>query len=353
MCSRLAASQVREQVPLSTLLSWLWVAHVIEVDNAVEAAGQDRVGGHFRISLAMWTNALRFVDDDGITVGELRSRARASCNIGGLERWGWITLGRRRGTDGFGTHRGVRDDTVLRPTHAGVFARAVWPRTIEQVEARWRERFGDDVLDGLRRALPARADPMPWSPPELHPSDGFRCHVVAAGGTDVEGDRPLVALLGQALTAQSLELERGAHVALPIGANLLRVVGGDVVRVRDLPARSGVSKEAVAVALTFLTRRGLVSREPDRAVRLTPDGLGALDDHRARVATPDDGALRAALDAVTSDHTALAAGMTPPEGCWRAQRPYLAQTRRLLADPTGALPWHPMPLHRGAWPDGA
>jgi hypothetical protein len=32
---------------------------------------------------------LRLIDEDGVTVDDLRARARAACNIGGLERWGW------------------------------------------------------------------------------------------------------------------------------------------------------------------------------------------------------------------------------------------------------------------------
>jgi hypothetical protein len=104
MTAATGGSAIAEQVPLTTLLAWIWIAHTIEVDNAFEAAGSERVGRHFRISLPMWTNGLRFIDEDGITVGELRARARAACNIGGLERWGWISVGdtggRRR--DGYG-----------------------------------------------------------------------------------------------------------------------------------------------------------------------------------------------------------------------------------------------------------
>ena len=87
------ASGVAEQIPLTTLLSWAWTAFAIEADNAVEAAGSERIRRLFRISMPMWANGLRFIDDQGITVDGLRVRARAACNIGGLERWGWITVG--------------------------------------------------------------------------------------------------------------------------------------------------------------------------------------------------------------------------------------------------------------------
>jgi hypothetical protein len=42
------ASGVAEQIPLTTLLSWTWTAFAIETDNAVEAAGSERVRRLFR-----------------------------------------------------------------------------------------------------------------------------------------------------------------------------------------------------------------------------------------------------------------------------------------------------------------
>jgi len=88
-------------------------------------------------------------------------------------------------------------------------------------------------------------------------------------------------------------------------------------------------------------------------IRLLATGAEALDAYRSRAFAEDDHALRSALGAVLDQTEALAAGLAPPDGSWRQRRPYLAQTRRLLADPTSALPWHPMVLHRGGWPDGS
>lgn len=343
-----------ERVPLTTLLSWTWIAYTIETDNAVEAAGSARVGHHFRISLPMWANGLRFIDEDGVTVDELRGRARARCNIGGLERWGWISVGEpgRQRRAGYGTHRGVAGDTVLRPTRAGTYARRLWPRAIGGVEERWRTRFGGDAIDGLRAALLAFATPMPWSVPEVAPSDGFRSHVVT-GDTADDARRPLVALLGQVLTGRTLDHERAAAVSLPLAANVLRVTGSDAVRIRDLPRLTGLSKEGIAMAVGYLQRTGLAVPRPERAIQLTPEGIDALDGYRDRADRQGDEQLRAALHAIVDRPGELSAGLVPPEGCWRAQRPYLTQTRRLLADPVAALPWHPMVLHRGGWPDAS
>jgi hypothetical protein len=346
--------EVPPEVPLTTLVSWVWVAHTIEVDNHFEGATSERVGRHFRISLPMWTNALRLVDDEGISVGELSRRARANCNIGGLERWGWISVGESGGPrrDGYGSRRGVQADTVVRPTRAGAYARRVWPRVLSGVEERWRNRFGREVIDELREALVDVARPMPWSPPEVAPSNGFFTNVVH--GDDVlDDDRPLIALAGQVLTGLTLDHEQEAEVSLPLGANVLRVIGSDLVHIRELPALCGVSKEAISMAVGYLQRGGFAVPRSERAIQLDPDGLDALDGYLHRAARIDDKRLRGALSAIVAQKDALSAGLVPPEGCWRGQKPYLAQTQRLLADPLKALPWHPMVLHRGGWPDGS
>lgn len=345
---------VPKQVPLTTLLSWVWIAHTIEADNAFEDAASARVGRHFRISMPMWTNGLRFIEEGGISVNELRTRARAACNIGGLERWGWISVGDVGGTrrEGYGSHRGVRGDVILRPTRAGAYARRMWPRVVRDVEERWRTRFGADVIDALRHALMSVVTPMPWSPPEVHPSDGFHTHVVI-DSDGVDAERPLVALLGQVLTAFTVDHELKSEVSLPLGANFLRVLGSGAVRVRDLPVRTGLSKEGIAMAAGCLQRSGLAISAPERALHFTPSGLDARDGYWQWAARPREKGLRAALGAVLAQRNALSEGLVPPEGCWRGAKPYLGQTQRLVADPTGALPWHPMVLHRGAWPDAS
>jgi hypothetical protein len=340
-------------LPLTALLSWAWIAFTIEADNAAEAAGSPRVGRLFRISLPMWANGLRFIGTEGISAGELRLQARAACNIGGLERWGWITVGDTAGGRrvGYGSHRGVSSGTVLRATRAGAYARRLWPEVVAGTEQRWRDRFGDTAVDVLQDALRRYPRQMPSALPEVHASDGFRTHVV--DGPALGEDRWLAARLAHALTSLTLDQEEGAQASLPLGANFLRVIGGGQVPIRDLPALAGVSKEAVAMAAGYLERTRLADIGPQRSVTLTAGGRSALGDYRTRATARDDPALRAALEAVVSQREALAAGLVPPPGGWRGEKPYLAQTRRVLADPAAALPWHPMVLHRGGWPDGS
>ena len=87
---------------------------------------------------------------------------------------------------------------------------------------------------------------------------------------------PLPALLSQALVAFTI-----SPVSLAICANVLRILDSRGVRVRDLPARSGVSKESIAMAMGILTKRDLVTARIDPAggrwkvARLTPRGQEA------------------------------------------------------------------------------
>ena len=106
------------------------------------------------------------------------------------------------------------------------------------------------------------------------------------------------------------------------------------------------------MAVGYLQRHELAEDAADRRIRLSAKGKRALRKYREAVAV-DDPRLRVALEAVLAQPEAISAGLVPAEGCWRGERPYLNRTRRLLADPIGTLPWQPMVLHRGGWPDGS
>ena len=346
-----------EPVPLTTSLARTWIAYTMEVDNLFEAAGRVHVGHHFRIATAMWANGLRVIGEDGVTVQELRTGARAACNLGGLERWGWISIGERGigRRPGYGTHRGIRAETMVHLTPAGRYAKRRWPRGMDEVEQRWRTRFGTGPVDALIYELRTRAGAVPWAPPEVSPTDGFRTKIID-GDPDSDADPgsvPLGVLLGKVLTAATLDQERDAGASLPLTANYLRVRDTATVRLRDLPALTGISKEGTAMAVGYLQRSGLAVAAPGRSVALTSGGLDALSDYRIRAGRLIDQELRAALTAILVQTEALSAGMIPPAGGWRGERPYRTQTERILADPTRALPWHPMVLHRGGWPDGS
>jgi hypothetical protein len=360
------------EAPLSTPLSQLLVAFTIALDNDFEGRMAQAAPGRFRVSVVMWSNFLRFVGD-GIAVGDLPNaaglpKARMLSTLGGMERWRYVFVGPEdvleppfEKRDGYGSARGLRAEWVVRPAPAGRAAQELWPPLFGEVEDRWRERFGGPAVDELRDALRAVVDGRTLDLPEHMPvvvgSTGMVSEVVERERRGAPPDG-LLPLLCQALLAYTLEFERGSDLSLPLAENVVRVLAADELDVRELPAAGGISKEAVAMALTLLTKHGHVGVASKRA-RLTARGRAAHEraaaDHARAQSALGDGAvaLRAALQPFLDRPQQLAQGLHPPEGGWRSQPPYLAQTERVLSDPLAHLPRCPMVLHRGGWPDGS
>jgi methyltransferase (TIGR00027 family) len=411
------ADGVSPGLPLSALLSAALVAFTIEADNEAEHRLPHRTTNDGRspgapaaapwlTSLLMWANCLRQLPDDGITVAELRRRARTGTNLDGMRRWGYVSY-----APGPGRGKRPRPDATVTPTPAGRRARAVWAAATEQTETRWRVRFGAAAIDDLRAALAdvvARLDP---ALPDCLPILGYAlrsafepeattAHEMPDPGTpdprtpgpqasdlqasdpqapnpqapnpqaapDAQGppdpqdvsDLPLWALLSRPLLAFAVEYERAPGPSLALGANVLRVIGPDGVRTRDLPALAGISKEAVAMAVGRLTESGLATEGPDpeggrfKITRLTVAGVAARAAYADRAAAIEAGwrarlgagrvaALRAALEPLAAgDPPLLFAALEPYPDNWRAR-----------VKPPRVLPHYPMTLHRGGYPDGA
>ena len=227
---------------------------------------------------------------------------------------------------------------------------------------------------------------LPLYLPVVGFADGMRSvfrdlrELVALGLASVElGGYDLSGLLSAVLLAFTLEYESISKLPLPISANVLRVIpdddGGGGVRVSDVPLLGGVSREGSTSALGFLERNAYVELGPDpsgrrgKFVRPTERGRRARDG-RAPIAARVEagweerfgaaavGRLRDVLTAVASHRaeggrSSLALGLEPYPDGWRSRPPYLAQTKAVLTDPAGALPRHPMVLHRGGYPDGS
>ena len=190
------------------------------------------------VSLVMWENCLRHVTDQPITVGELETRARTGTNLDGMRRWGYITID--------GTARKIHKgrpgpDAVLRATAAGLRAREVWLPLPGLIEQRWRERFGAGQVDRLRESLVTVVSQLDPGLPDCLPilgaallSRGPDPALPPAGHVDPAG-LPLSALLSRMLLSFALEYEREMGLSLAISANVLRVLGADGTRRRDLP----------------------------------------------------------------------------------------------------------------------
>ena len=247
---------------------------------------------------------------------------------------------------------------MLRATAAGLRAREIWRPLPGFIEQRWRERFGADQLSRLRDPLTSMVSRLDPGLPDCLPILGAA--LLSQGpdpglpprpdGTAPEA-LPLSALLSRVLLSFAVEYEREAGLSLAVAANVLRVLGPEGTRLRDLPALTGTSKESVRWALGILTRGDLAAEEPDPAAsrgkvaRLTPRGLDAqhlyhelAGDDRAALARP----LHPGRDR-RPPGLARTAGRRPAAGPVRRARAVSGQLAR-LGPPSG---------HPAALPDGA
>jgi hypothetical protein len=366
---------VAERARLSTDLSRVLVALTIELDNEFERRFAEVGGGARVTSLVMWSNFLRFVGD-GITVGELPTSAglpkpRMLSTLGGMERWRYVFVAPeaadrppKKKRDGWGSARALRSDWVVRPTPAGRRAAEIWPALFGDVERRWEERFGADAVDGLRSALRTIVGRLDGRLPEYLPIVGSANGMAAELSPTEETVEPgghLSSLMSQALLDYTLDFERESELSLPLSANFVRVLDEAGAPVKDLPVTAGVSKEATAMALTFLAKNGYLVVEgasaATKVARLTRRGREVQErSHRLHSEVENRRAtaqLRGSLQHVLAKQSQLSQGLRPHPDGWRARKPYLEQAEALVEDPVARLPHYPMVLHRGGWPDGS
>ena len=369
------------RLPLSMLLSQALVAFTLEFDNEFEhrmphhttAGAAPPTGRLWLVSQVMWENVLHHVEPDGVTVGLLHERSRTTSDtLAGLRRWGYLTVDPWSGTAGGGR---ASDEAVVRPTRAGRRAQEVWRPLGGEIEDRWRNRFGTERVDRLASALGTLADrselPLPRYLPVIAPTNNGKVRPVILPADrpvsdDPDGEEPpgLSVLLARVLLAFTLDFEDESRISLPVSANTLRVLDASGVRIRDLPVRTGVSKEANAMAVGFLQRRQCVEVVADpnatrgKVVRLTAKGQGAQAKYgriltvteerwRARFGSEALGILRRTLEEL------VGAGADGPGPLLRqGTEPYPDGWRAAVRRPE-ALPHYPMVLHRGGYPDGS
>ena len=132
---------------------------------------------------------------------------------------------------------------------------------------------------------------------------------------------------------------------------------------QDLPSLSGVSKEAISMAMGILQKNRLAVVGPDPAgsrakvARLTPKGGEAQEAYRKLLRVIEERwrkrfgeetlcSLRESLQRLVGEPTAqlspLFRGLEPYPDGWRAK----------VRKPD-TLPHYPMVLHRGGFPDGS
>jgi len=362
------------------------VAFTIEFDNesgrrsphrtTVGRQAGEKGQGPWLVSLVMWANFMRFVGEQGRPLRELAEQARMT-NFRGLLRWGYIRL---EPDPSDPRAAPPRRDWLVRTTPYGARAQAVWRPLAGEIEGRWRERFGPGAIAGLRGELEAIVGGLELELPHYLPvTSVYRQDPERWRSRGGPGEPPasldLSALLSQVLLAFTIDFERESRLALGLSSNTLRVICADGVRVRELPALTGVSKEANAVALGFLERNALALVESDpgaaraKLARLTERGTRAQA-RSVRLLREVEARWRERFGAATIDRLSaslaglieardgggrpvMAAGLVPPDGGWRGRPPYLVQTEAMLADPGAALPHYPAVSHRGGFPDGS
>ena len=368
-------------LPLSALLSQALVAFTIEVDNEFEHHMSHRTTNHgatsgsgrrpWLVSLPLWSNFLRFVEDDGITVAELSRRPGVEhWALPGMIRWGYVTA-----QGGTGRARGKQPpaDAVVRLRPGGRRAKAVWSRLPDGIERRWRQRLGDERIDALRSALAAVVAQADRELPRYLPGGRYQMRLdldrvsePGDDGTEVAGDvaadRDLPALLSQALLLYATDYDRRSKAGLALDANSLRVMSAEPLRLRDLATRVGLGRETSDVVVERMAKWGLATIEPDpsssrgKVARLRAEGLKARAqylptaaaverEYGARYGLRELERLRAALLAIvepSAERSPLWEGLEPrPEG-WRAAVPA-----------PECLPHYPLVTHRGGYPDGS
>ena len=248
---------------LSALISKALVAYTVEVDNEFE---REMMGAGYPgafLSLYIWTNLMRLMDKPA-TVRQLRTRApctetQTKHHLGCLERWRFISLASQVRSDdklrreGWGSGRGILQDWKVYLTPRGRAAFRIWPVAVNTIEQRWKKRFGDEQIHGLRAALLKTLEPA-------------------------VADLPLHALLSQALLKFEVEFDRDSPLPLVYAANTLRVLGDNPIRLSEIPYLTGTSPETSDIGWR-IKPYVIVTSDPfakrGKMVHLSPKGLKA------------------------------------------------------------------------------
>jgi hypothetical protein len=354
-----------EALALPTLLSQALVAFTIEFDNEFEHRMPHRTTRHgatgprgapWLVSMAMWSNCLQYVPDEGICLRDLARRARITDHSMRLivsrmgQWWGYLRADQNP----------PRMASLVRPTAAGRQAREVWQPLTGIVERRWRERHGEGPIDDLTASLSAVAGRLDVALPDFLPAGDPRLEPAPDPPPDPPPDadgRPLPTLLSQVLLAFALDFDRESVLPLAVCANVLRVLDAAGVPAADVPRRAGVAAEWARGELGRLAKRGFVIVEPGparaKAARLTPKGQRAQDKYRALLpAIEHRWGDQSGQESPRTTKKALELIVTRPAGLARGLEPYPDGWRASAGTPQ-PLPHYPLILHRGGFPDGS
>ena len=388
--TRFIIGRMDDRLPLPTLLSHALVAFIIEFDNEFEHQAPHRTTNHgsttgardvpWLVSMAMWLQCMCFVPEDGIPVRELQALMQADSKSMDtwLTRmgkwWGYILV---EPVAAGSRSRRAHPDAIVRPTLGGRKALEVWRPLTSIIEKRWQDRFGKEAIQQLRESLVTIVRQIPAELPDSLPILGYGLfsrtpEQKRPASLDLKRDRAsertLPILLSKVLLAFAIEFERDSEISLAISANILRLFDQQTQseqgeNVRDLPRLAAVSKEAVAMSISFLEKRGYAtiqaaaSGSRTKMLVQTAKGQHARDAYRPLMHSIEERwqirfgkavvpTLRQRLEDFVGQpsvqRSPLFQGLEPYPDGWRASLP----------KPNG-LPHYPMILHRGGFPDGS
>jgi hypothetical protein len=362
---------------LLTLLSQPLIAFTIELDNEYEHRAihsmtirRPEVGsrsGPWLTSFAMYSNCLQFLGEAPIAVRDLQRLARTSTNLDGMRRWGYIRLSPPPGKP---NSRHPNEHWLIEPTTAGRLAQETWRPLPELLEQRWRERFGGKEITSLRSLLLAASGRSDVAYPDFLPILGYGLFTRGRGLVEersmppvsdapLEAGSPFTALLSRLLCSFAYDFERESTISLAISANLLRILDTTGIRNRDLPQRTGLSKESIAMAMGILEKSGMadIGNGKGRTVRLTRSGLAAKEAALHLIAEIEERWIRHLGQSVMRQLRESLASLVEgsgglPSRLLQAIDPYPDNWRAAVPRPQ-TLPHFPMVLHRGGYPDGS
>lgn len=399
-----------ETRPLPALLSQALVAFTIELDNEFYRRMSEAGGPGARLSLVVWSNLMRFLGGDRMSVDNLATQAlapesRVKFELGCLERWGFVALEpdasdsrpvptrahRLRGRvlrDGFGSGRGIRSGWIVRPTSRGRKACEIWPPLFGEIECRWRARFGDEEIESLRQCLEGVAAQFDCELPQGLPQAWEASDVYPARSAESSGPLPLPALLSQVLLAFAMEFDRMSRAPLALCANTLRILSESPIPVAEIPRLTGASPETSGIGWQikpYVSIEANPGASRGKAVRLSPLGIRTQQTCHELIGKIEKGwktrfgkdtvdrlrdSLRELFLRRNGDRSLIAEGLAPPPGTVRAgdqapalgrrdigaaarkrARDLVVQTEMFRSDPAGTLPHYPLwDMNRGFGP---
>lgn len=247
---------------------------------------------------------------------------------------------------------------IVHLTPAGEACRTAAAALVDDVEERWRERFGDDAIGRLRDALSGVVDRLPVElphyvtgygasdpsvtggdyvledpgPPRI-PAHGQEWPVVPREPAGTSRNLPLPALLSQTLAAFAIDYERERLGSLQVVSNFLRFVPDDGIALAEAGTLGGVSGNGKTLHerhLDVVVEPGR-ARDGERRVYLTPKGrrmrdayphlVGEIEDRWCEVYREAVPALRRLLTSMEEDFDADLPAYPDTTG-W-IQRPWL------------------------------